>query len=216
MTDWHIHESAVKWFTFLFSDSRLFGIVLLALTALYAGASLLHRGSLKVFRWTLPVPPFRLIVCQIAIASADMLVAAFVLYVLFPPIDGGYLKVLEVYLVAYVLNVLSHVPGGWGVLEAVVMTLLGTLQLVPNHDANVPKVLAAIIVFRVIYYLLPLLCAAAMLGWHEIALRKKWIPPVVAKPADRADGAAHPGGMNGLAGKNGKADLRRHAPAEKK
>ena len=188
MTEWHIHENVVEWFTFLFADSRPFGILLLALTGLYVGASLFHRGSLKIFRWTLPVPPFRLTLYQIAIASADMLVAASVLYVLFPPVRGGYLKVLEVYLVAYVLIVLSHVPGGWGVLEAVMMTLLGTLKLVPDPEANMPKVFAGIIVFRVIYFLLPLLFAAAMVGWHEYALRKKWIPPVAANPDGPADG----------------------------
>ena len=75
-----------------------------------SGASLFHRGSLKLFRWTLPVPPFRLTVNQIAIASADMLVAASVFYILFPPTIGGYLKVLEVYLVVYVLIVLRTCP----------------------------------------------------------------------------------------------------------
>src|SRR5208283_1373320 len=112
------------------------GIVLLAMTATYVGASLFHRGSVKILRWTLPVPPFRLTIYQIAIASADMLVAGSVLYTLFPPIRGGYLTVLEVYLVVYVLIVLSHVPGGWGVLEAGMMTLLGTLRLVPDHAVN--------------------------------------------------------------------------------
>ncbi len=160
------------------------------------------------------MPPFRLTLYQIAIASADMLVAASVLYMLFPPVSGGYLTVLEVYLVAYVLIVLSHVPGGWGVLEAVMMALLGTLRLVPDHAANMPKVLAGIIVFRVIYFLLPLLFAAVMLGWHEYALRKKWIPPVVAHPDDRADGAVQPNGMNGHAGQNGTAEMKRHVPAE--
>ena len=108
-----IPERAVNWFTYLFSDSRPFGCVLLAFAAMYAGASLLHRGSIKIFRWTMPVPPFRLTIYQIAIASADMLVAGSVLYALFPPIRGGYLTILEVYLVVYVLIVLSHVPGGW-------------------------------------------------------------------------------------------------------
>ena len=214
MMDWHIHKDVVDWFTYLFADSRLFGILLLALTSLYVGASLLHRGTLKILRWTLPVPPFRLTVYQIAIASADMLVAASVLYALFPPVRGGYLTVLEVYLVAYVLIVLSHVPGGWGVLEAVMMALLGTLRLVPDHATNMPKVLAGIIVFRVIYYLLPLLFAAAMLGWHEYALRKKWIPPVAASPGGQSDGAAQPSGMNGHAGISGAAGLKRHVPSE--
>ena len=94
------------------------------------------------------------------------------------------------------------------------MALLGTLRLVPDHATNMPKVLAGIIVFRVIYYLLPLLFAAAMLGWHEYALRKKWIPPVAASPGGQSDGAAQPSGMNGHAGISGAAGLKRHVPSE--
>ncbi len=198
----------------MFSDSRPFGVLLLALTALYVGASLFHRGSLKIFRWTLPVPPFRLTIYQIAIASADMLVAASVLYTLFPPIHGGYLTVLEVYLVAYVLVVLSHVPGGWGVLEAVMMTLLKFLKLVPDWEADKHKVFAAIIIFRVIYFLLPLLFAAIMVGWHEYALRKQWIPPMVSIPDGQAGGPARHDGVNGHADKSEAAESKRHAPSE--
>ena len=214
VADWHLHKDVVDWFTYLFKDSQPFGILLLTVTGLYVGASLFHRGSLKIFRWTLPVPPFRLTLYQIAIASIDMLVAASVIYLLFPPIWGGYLTVLEVYLVAYVLVVLSHVPGGWGVLEAVMMALLGTLRLVPHHEDNMPKVLAGIIVFRVVYYLLPLLFAAVMVGWHEYALRKKWILPAMASPDGRSEGATYQEGMNGNAGKNGTAELKRRVPSE--
>lgn len=214
MAEWHINENVVKWFTYLFADSRPFGVLLLAMAGLYVGASLLHRGSLKIFRWTLPVPPFRLTIYQIAIASADMLVAASVLYILFPPVRGGYLTVLEVYLVAFSLIVLSHVPGGWGVLEAVMISLLGTLKLVREPEVNMPKVLAAIIAFRVIYYLLPLLFAAAMVGWHEYALRKNWISPVSAHPDGPADGAARPESTNGTAGKNGASDAKLRLPLE--
>jgi uncharacterized membrane protein YbhN (UPF0104 family) len=200
----------------LFADSRPFGILLLAMSGLYVGTSLMHRGSLKLFRWTLPVPPFRLTIYQIAIASADMLVAGSVLYTLFPPVRGGYLTVLEVYLVAYVLIVLSHVPGGWGVLEAVMMTLLGALELVPNHAVNMPKVFAAIIVFRVIYYLIPLAFGATLFGWHEYALRRKWIPPLVADGDAQCNEAAHPEAKNGQAGKSVSALPDPHLPTEKK
>jgi phosphatidylglycerol lysyltransferase len=208
-----IPKEAVDWFAYLFSDSRPFGVVLLLLAGFYVGTSLLHRGSLKIFRWTLPVPPFRLTIYQIAIASADMLVAGSVLYTLFPPILGGYLKILEVYLVVYVLIVLSHVPGGWGVLEAGMMALLGTLQLVPNPEANMPMVVAGIIVFRVIYFLLPLTFSAALVGWHEYALRKKWIPPIVVTP----EGAAEDLSSN-VPSSNGKSEtgeLKRHVPSQK-
>ncbi len=211
VADWHIHKEVVEWFVYLFADSRPFGFLLLAMSGLYVGTSLLHSGTIKIFRWTVPVPPFRLTIYQIAVASLDMLVAGSVLYTLFPPVHGGYLTVLEVYLVAFVLIVLSHVPGGWGVLEAVIMTLLGVLELVPDHRENMPKVFAAIIVFRVIYYLIPLALGAGLFGWHEYALRKKWIPPLVAGGDGDSENAAHPEAGNGLADKSGTALPNPHA-----
>jgi phosphatidylglycerol lysyltransferase len=218
-----IPADVVNWFTYLFSDSRPFGILLLLFTALYVVTNLVadriavgpngqqRSGSLKIFRWTLPVPPFRLTFYQIGIASADMLVAGSVLWVLFPPIRGGYLTVLEVYLVVYVLIVLSHVPGGWGVLESGMMILLGSLKLVPNPEVNMPKVFAGIIVFRVIYFLLPLAFAASLVGWHEYALRKKWIAPLAAISEGTAGGTDSPTANSGHAESNGK-----HGTAEPK
>ncbi len=176
----HIPPDAIGWFGYLFADSRPFGVVLLTMAALYVGASALHRGSITIFRWKLPVPPFKLTVYQIAIASADMLVAGGVIYTLFPPVQGGYLTVLAVYLVAYVIVVLSHVPGGWGVLEAIMITLLTVLRLVP--DANMPKVIAGLVVFRVIYFFVPLAFAAVLLAWHELAIRREWIGKLEPAP----------------------------------
>ena len=184
VNEWHVPPKAVESFAYLFADSRKFGIFLLILAGAYVGASLLHRGSLKLFRWTVPVPPPRLTIYQIGIASADMLVAGAVLYVLCPPVRGGYVTILEVYMVAFVLNVLSHVPGGWGVIEGTVMILLRELHLVRDPDHNMSKVLAAIVVFRVIYFLLPLLISLVLVGLHEYALRKNWIRPLMRSDED--------------------------------
>ena len=167
------------------------------------GGQPFHRGSLKIFRWTLPVPPFRLTVYQIAIASADMLVAGSVLYILFPPVRGGYLTVLEVYLVAYVLIVLSHVPGGWGVLEAVHDGFAGNIATGARPASEHAQGVCRHHRFPRDLLPLPLLFAAVMVGWHEYALRKKWIPPLVAVPTATADEAAQLEGTNGHAGKNG-------------
>ena len=78
-------DHAAHAFEVLFANSRPFGVLLLTLAAAYVVTSLLHRGSLKIFRWTLPVPPPRLTIYQIGIASADMLVAGAVFYMLCPP-----------------------------------------------------------------------------------------------------------------------------------
>jgi glycosyltransferase 2 family protein len=208
--DWNLHKELVNWFALRFANSQPFGCLLLTFTGLYVGTSLLltythllvgtrflQRGEIKIYRWTLPVPPFRLTIYQIAIAAADMLVAASVLYVLFPPVIGGYLTVLEVYLVAFSLIVLSHVPGGWGVLEAVMITLLTVLKLVPDPSENIPRVVAAIIAFRVIYYMLPLALAVVMVGWHEYALRKNWIRPLAASRKAPENDFEIRQGMNG-------------------
>jgi uncharacterized membrane protein YbhN (UPF0104 family) len=197
VNDWHIKKDAIDWFAYFFADSRKFGYFLLALAGAYVGISLLHSHALKFFSkyipqyiWKLPVPPPSLTFYQIAIASADMLVAGGVLYMLCPPVRGGYWTVLEVYMVAFVLNVLSHVPGGWGVIEATIMTLLDKLDYVPAE--SMPRVLAAIVVFRVIYFLLPLFFSTALVLWHEYALRKNWIPPLMPLPDDASpNGEAH-------------------------
>jgi uncharacterized membrane protein YbhN (UPF0104 family) len=194
---WHIPHDAVRWFAYFFADSRAFGYCLLGLAGGYVGISLLHSHALKFFSkyipnyiWKLPVPPPKLTLYQIGIASADMLVAGAVFYMLCPNVRGGYMTVLEVYMVAFVLNVLSHVPGGWGVIEATIMTLLAKLDYVP--EAGIPRVLAAIVVFRVIYFLLPLLFSVVLIGWHEYALRKNWIKPLVPFADDASpNGEAH-------------------------
>jgi phosphatidylglycerol lysyltransferase len=195
---WHIPHNAVRWFAYFFADSRTFGYCLLALAGGYVGISLLHGHALKVFSrfvpnyiWKLPVPPPKLTLYQIGIASADMLVAGAVFYMLCPHVRGGYMTVLEVYMVAFVLNVLSHVPGGWGVIEATIMTLLDKLDYVPA--ASMPRVLAAIVVFRVIYFLLPLLISVVLIGWHEYALRRNWIAPVVMPIEDTSADGQVPG-----------------------
>ena len=199
LTDLHdkLGDRAAHVFGTLFANSRPFGMLLLALAAAYVGTSLLHRGSLKIFRWTLPVPPPRLTIYQIGIASADMLVAGAVFYLLCPPLRHGYgyWTVLEVYMVAFVLNVLSHVPGGWGVIEATITLLLGKLNYV--SEANMPKVFAAIVVFRVIYFLLPLLAATLLVAWHEYALRKNWIRPFVPYGAAPAASEENVPSVNG-------------------
>ena len=50
--------------------------------------------------------------------------AAAVLYTLLPPIEGGYLRVLGVFMLAFVVAVLTHVPGGYGVFDALIVHFL--------------------------------------------------------------------------------------------
>lgn len=138
------------------------GVALLLIAAGYIALSAFHRKPLRIFGWQLPVPPLKLTLYQITIACGDLLVAAAVLYVLLLPAEVGYMRVLSVFMLAFTVSVLTHVPGGYGVFEAIF------LRCFPKEQGA--AVLAAILVFRMIYYWAPLVIAAIMLGYHELTL----------------------------------------------
>jgi hypothetical protein len=145
------------------ADIRVLGVVLLLIVLGYIAICAVRRRPLKIWNWEVPLPPPRLTIGQIAVSSADLMVAAAVLYVVVPPLEGAsYVKVLGVFLLSMVMAVITHVPAGVGVLELVVTTFL------PQDDAGIPSAVAALVVFRGVYYLLPLMIAAMLWIGHEV------------------------------------------------
>jgi phosphatidylglycerol lysyltransferase len=145
-----------------FDQTFWLGALLLLLAVLYVAFAAVRRKPLEVFGWRIPLPPLKLTLYQIVIACGDLLVAAAVLYTLLPPIVGGYMRILGVFMLAFVVAVLTHVPGGYGVFDAIIIHFL------PKSQGA--SVVAALLVFRVVYYWVPLLIAGAMLGYHELTL----------------------------------------------
>ena len=161
-----------EWLRWLSQYMRPIGGILLALAVAYVGLSALHKGSVR----GVPLPPFSLTVKQIIVASADLLVAAWVLFMLLPRMKGiDYPELVAIYMMSYVLVVLSHVPGGLGVLEPTILVLI-------PHQYRL-QAFAALIVFRVIYYWIPMLLAMIMLGTYEFSLRKHWLASADESPA---------------------------------
>lgn len=102
---------------------------------------------------------------QAALGGASwMLIGAIVWSVFAGRIE--YLDVLGALLLAAVAGVLTHVPAGLGVLEAVFAASLGGLL-------PVAEVLAVVLVYRAIYYLLPLCFALPAYGLSEAAARRR-------------------------------------------
>jgi phosphatidylglycerol lysyltransferase len=163
-------KGLMEWLHVSFADTFWMGVALLAAALGYVFLSALHRKPLRFFRWHIPLPPLKLTLYQIAIACGDLLVAAAVLYILLPPVEGGYLKVLGVFMLAFVVGVLSHIPGGIGLFESLILLVL------PNQR---PSVIAALIAFRAIYYWAPLAIAAPMLACNELTLSNNGVekPP---------------------------------------
>ena len=95
---------------------------------------------------------------QIAVAVVDWVVAASVLYVLLPPrAELSFLPFVALFVVAQLAGVSSHVPGGLGVFETVVL-------FASSGHAPAPDIVGALLVYRAIYYLCPLAVATLMLA----------------------------------------------------
>lgn len=137
-------------------------IAVMAYFAFVAGG----RRAIAVKGWRLELPGARMSLCQILLGAADVCAAAAVLYVLLPAGHGvAFESFLAIYVFACVVGVASHLPGGVGAFEAVM--LIGLAQL-PRE-----QVLGALLLFRLLYYIGPFILALAMLGLYEISRRMK-------------------------------------------
>lgn len=133
----------------------LAGVVLLL-------ALCLRRRHVTLFgRWEIRLPPPGLAAQQFVISAADLSAAAAALWVLLPSGVVELPTFVAFYALAMTLGVLSQSPGGLGVFEAVI--LLGC-----SGHASPAQVLAALLYYRAIYFLLPLVVAAAMLAMLEL------------------------------------------------
>ncbi|MFE0019138.1 bifunctional lysylphosphatidylglycerol flippase/synthetase MprF [Mesorhizobium sp. NPDC059054] len=162
--------------------------------AILAGLALvlawLSRGQrqVSVLGWTFPFPSARSAMVQILIGAVDIGAAAAALYVLLPAdVAPAFTVFLALFVLAIIATVISHAPGGLGVLEATILFGLGV--------GARPDVIAALVVFRVVYYLFPLALAASALLVFEIyrvrstvsnvagrtlALTRSIVPPISA------------------------------------
>ena len=113
----------------------------------------------KAGRRTLRLPGRRLTFLQLIITALDVAAAATVLYLLLPeaPPFGAFLLV---YLLALAAGVLSHVPGGVGVFEAILLAAFA-------DKLGAAPLAAALLLYRLIYVVLPLLVACVFLLINE-------------------------------------------------
>jgi uncharacterized membrane protein YbhN (UPF0104 family) len=139
------------------------GLGCLAAPVIYLILSLLVRRPLRIRRWSLEIPPFRLAIGQVLIGSINFaFVAACLHQALAAVADVAYLGVASVYVIANATALVSHVPGGLGVIESVVMYLL------PQSDLIGP-----LLVFRFVYFLAPLGLGSILFVVTELVLRHR-------------------------------------------
>ena len=150
-----------------FDSVHVVGALLLLLAATYLAWSIFQKAPLRIFGWEFSLPRPKLAAAQLAVAVADWSLATAVLYVLLPASGApSYPEFLGMYLLAQVAGMASQVPGGIGVFETVMVLFL--TPAIPSVS-----VLGSLLVFRGIYYFLPLGLAATLLGGLELAQRKE-------------------------------------------
>lgn len=139
------------------------GLICLGLPTLYLVLSAIVTKPLRIRRWTLEMPPFKLAVGQVIIGSANFAcVAACLHQALSAVTDVAYIGVASVYVIANTTALISHVPGGLGVIESVVMYLL------PGQDLIGP-----LLVFRFVYFLIPLGLGSILFLVTELYYRRR-------------------------------------------
>ncbi|MBQ9271681.1 MAG: UPF0104 family protein [Alphaproteobacteria bacterium] len=131
-----------------------------------------YRKTIVIKDIEFTTPSLKLAIAQIFIGGADILMASLVLYFLMKStIEIPFFTFIGVFIIAQMLGIYSQVPGGLGVFEVVFTNLL------PN-DEDQAKLFAILILYRIIYYLLPLTISGIALfiyefEWHEQKLYKK-------------------------------------------
>ena len=134
---------------------RLIGGVLVAVAVGYlALCAFSTQRTLSIRGHTIELPSARLAVLQLAMGAANWLIMSGIVFVLLQQ-RIAFPTVVSVLLLAGIAGVITHIPAGLGVLEAVFVALL-------SHQMPQTALLAGLVAYRVVYYLAPLGLAAVV------------------------------------------------------
>jgi len=122
------------------------------------------RGGPPVhfFKRTFRPTPIGMTLARTGVSLLDWMLSGAALFVLLPGADAyHFIGFLGVFMLGQVAGLIAQVPGGIGVFEAVVVATL-------RRSVPVPAIFAALIAYRVIYSLFPLMVATVIFGIHEV------------------------------------------------
>lgn len=139
----------------------IIALVCLAFPLIYLALSAFLRAPLHIKHWSFQMPRLSLAAGQIAVGTANFACVAACLHQMLSAFaEASYLKVATASITANIAAIVSHVPGGLGVLEATIVHIL------PGAES-----MAAVIAYRVIYYFIPLVIGLPLFIGSEFVLR---------------------------------------------
>ncbi len=162
------------------------------LAAMLAIVLVCGRGQLRFGRYAIALPSIGLAFAQLLVTAIDLLAASAALWVLLPDFPLGFFRFTVIFSVATSLGVLSHVPGGIGVFEAVVLFALG-------RDIAPASAAAALIVYRGVYFGIPLMLSGMLLAVSELRLALSPIGTALRAPLSRSAARLSPNFVSAIA-----------------
>jgi phosphatidylglycerol lysyltransferase len=154
-------------------STTLLGIFFCVLLAAGFLFTIIRKTPLRFRQWEFSIPRPPLLLGLVATACLDWLLCGAALYALLPSMQLSFPMFMGFFLLSMLAGLVSHVPGGLGVFET-------TMLLVLPHGDHA-AVFSALLAFRGLYYIIPLLTASALLGAYEVKNRRDQLADTLQK-----------------------------------
>lgn len=121
----------------------------------------IRRREIRFLHWRIPLPHWKLALWQLVVSAGDIGAAALTLWVLLPTDQLHFASYVAYYTIGLTLGIISHVPGGLGVFEVVILFALG-------GKVPIEEVAGALLIYRLIYFFIPLALSTVLLVVYSI------------------------------------------------
>jgi len=147
------------------SALQLIGSILLAVAASYfIACKFSKRRTFHIKKYKIELPSINFALIQAALAMSNWMLMGLLLFRLFP--DGtSYPAVLGILLISSIAGIITHIPAGLGVLETIFITML-------QGQLTKSSILAALIAYRILYFIIPLAIATMIYAVMEIRAKE--------------------------------------------
>jgi glycosyltransferase 2 family protein len=143
-------------------STRPLGLLALVLLALFLLWSAQGGPALRILKQRFRPTSLRMSLARLGVSLLDWGFSGLALFVLLPGSDAfGFPGFLGVFMLGQLAGLVAQLPGGIGVFEVVVVRML-------SRTLPIPAIFGALLLYRVIYFLLPLALGAGILAVHEL------------------------------------------------
>ena len=152
--------------------NALFIFCLATLLTYFAATIIFYKKSIKIGEIKFQIPTTKMAFTQTLLGITDSVLAGLVLYFCLRPfVDIPFGIFIGLFAIAQSTGVFSQVPGGIGVFESVFLLAL-------PDSVDKANIFGALLAYRIIYYVLPLIGVGSLFFIYERWLRsrmKKWL-----------------------------------------